>query len=326
MTRHNRGSRRRLKTAGAFVAAAGVVAVGTVALAGTPTQHATGRLVVAGGVATYRSDATIGQLSVPSSWKKIVIAEGVTLRGNFLIPSTRTAPLTIQGENAETSRLVGGGSHVKDPDFAAVSTDARIDLTLKDFTSLDPRFYHILAKRAKVLASGMRVIDDRDAGNNNSDGFGGGDGSVVEDSYFDTWDDTFKIYNGTLTVRNTTVVHNRNGAPVQMGWGDYGSGSRLVADGLKVVSNSGDRYNQGLFSWAGGTRPDSRLIQLVGRGLTRSVTPGAVRAPLYVFRSGVRNKTITVEGGACPVVRSTPSNTELADPGAHIKVVVTGCN
>ncbi|MFJ7175733.1 hypothetical protein ACIQXA_04725 [Streptomyces massasporeus] len=131
-------------------------------------------------------------------------------------------------------------------------------------------------------ASGIRVIDDRDEYHNNSDGFGGGDGSVIENSYFDTWDDTFKIYNGDLTVRNTTVLHNGNGAPVQMAGGDYGHGT-LIADGLKVVSHSRNHYNQGVFSWAGGTKSDSPTVKLTGRGLIRSTPAGMRTGPLYVW-------------------------------------------
>ncbi|MFR9798719.1 hypothetical protein ACL02U_22905 [Streptomyces sp. MS06] len=324
MARHNRRPHRRLKAAGAAAAAAAVVAAGSVALASTPGQQRAAGPVVAGGVATYRSDATIGHLTVPASWKKIVIGAGVTLRGNFLIPSERTAPLTIRGENARTSKLVGDGGHVKDPDFAAVSTGASIDLTLRNFTSLDPRFYHVLAKRAKVLASGIRVIDDRDDYHNNSDGFGGGSGSVIENSYFDTWDDTFKLYNGDLTVRNTTVLHNGNGAPVQMAWGDYGHGT-LIADGLTVVSHSPNHYNQGVFSWAGGTQPDSRTIRLTGDGLVRRTAAGMRTAPLYVWKDGVSNKTIHVVGGVCSELRSTAANTVLGKGARNDRVRVTGC-
>lgn len=324
MARHHRNSRRRLKTAGAAVAAAGFIAAGSVALADTPQPQAAEGPEVINGVATYHSDATIGRLSVPSSWKKIVIGEGVILRGNFLIPDHRTAALTIQGENARTSQLVGHGSHVKDTDYAAVSTDASIDLTLKSFTSLNPRHFHIIAKRAKVLASGIRVIDDRDEYDNNSDGFGGGDGSVIENSHFDTWDDTFKIYNGDLTVRNTTVLHNGNGAPVQMAWGDYGHGT-LIADGLKVVSHSRNHYNQGVFSWAGGTESDSRTVKLTGEGLIRSTAPGMRTGPLYVWKDNVRNKTINVMGGECAALRSTTSNTVFEQGARNNKVNVTDC-
>ncbi|MFE0678131.1 hypothetical protein [Streptomyces sp. NPDC058867] len=325
MARHTRTSRRLPKAAGAAGAAACFIAAGSLALADTSPRQAAQGPEVTGGVATYRSDATIGRLSVPSSWTKIVIGKGVTLRGNFLIPADRTAALTIQGKDARTSRLVGHGSHVKDTDLAAVSTEARIDLRLKTFTSLNPRHFHIIAKRARVLASGIRVIDDRDEYHNNSDGFGGGDGSVIEDSYFDTWDDTFKIYNGDLTVRNTTVLHNANGAPVQMAWGDYGHGT-LIADGLKVVSHSGNHYNQGLFSWAGGTKPDSRSVELTGEGLIRSTAPDMRTAPLYVWKDGVRNKTISVRGGVCSALRSTGANT-VFEPGARDNTVrVTDCD
>ena len=279
---------------------------------------------VRAGVATFTADRTIDRFTVPDSWSQIVIGAGVTLKGNFLVPAGRTAALTISGADAETSRVVGNGPHTKDYTFAGVSTEARIRLTLRGYTSLNPRIFHMHAKKAQLLISGMRYIDDRDAGDNNSDGFSGGANSVIEDTFIDTWDDSVKLYNGDLTIRNTTIVHNRNGAPIQMGWGDYGAGT-LTVDGLTVVSNSPSVYNQGVFSWAGGVRADSRTIRIVGAGLVRRTNPGMRTAPLYVFQDGVRNKTITVEGGDCAMVRSTRANTERRGNSAANRVVVTGC-
>ncbi|MGB2571646.1 hypothetical protein ACPFP2_24810 [Micromonospora citrea] len=276
------------------------------------------------GVATFTASRTIDKFTVPDSWSRIVIGAGVTLKGNFLIPANRTKPLTIAGENAETSQVVGNGPHVKDYSFAGVSTEARIKLTLSTYTSRNPRIFHMHAKKAQLLVSGMRYIDDRDAGNNNSDGFSGGANSVIENTFIDTWDDSVKLYNGDLTIRNTTIVHNRNGAPIQMGWGDYGTGT-LTIDGLTVISNSEEIYNQGVVSWAGGVKADSRTIRIVGAGLIRRTNPGMKVAPLYVFQDGVRNKTVKVEGGQCAMVRSTASNTEHRGNSSGNRIVVTGC-
>ncbi|SCG37403.1 hypothetical protein [Micromonospora coxensis] len=279
---------------------------------------------VSNGVATFTANKTIGKLSVPDSWTEIVIGAGVTLKGNFFIPANRTKALTINGRDKQTSQLTGDGPHVKDYARAGVTTEAKIKLTLRNYTSVNPRFYHMWARQAQVVMSGMRYIDNRDLGSNNSDGFSGGDNSLIENTFIDTWDDSAKLYTGDLTIRDTTIVHNRNGAPIQMAWGDYGQGTAIL-DGLTVISNSPDIYNLGVFSWAGGTKADTRTIKIVGDGFTRKVNPGMVEAPLYAFRDGVKNKTIRVEGGDCSVVRSTSANTFQGANTSGNKVVVTGC-
>ncbi|WP_157745015.1 hypothetical protein [Micromonospora coxensis] len=279
---------------------------------------------VSNGVATFTASRTIDKFTVPNSWSQIVINAGVTLKGNFVIPENRTAALTISGKNAETSRLTGNGPHVKDFSRAGVSTDATFKLTLRNYTSINPRFYHMWARRAQVVMTGMRYIDDRDGYHNNSDGFSGGADSTIENSFIDTWDDSVKLYGGDLTIRDTTILHNGNGAPIQMAWGDYGRGTATL-DGLTVISNSPNHYNQGVFSWAGGTEADSRTIRIVGDGFTRKVNPGMKAGPLYVFKDGVKNKTIRIEGGVCSVMRSTAANTVHGANTSGNKVIVTGC-
>ncbi|MGB2567690.1 hypothetical protein ACPFP2_04440 [Micromonospora citrea] len=279
---------------------------------------------VSNGVATFTASRTIDKFTVPNSWSQIVIDAGVTLKGNFVIPENRTAALTIAGKNAETSVVTGNGPHTKDFTQAGVSTEASIKLTLRNYTSLNPRFYHMHAKKSQLLVSGMRYIDDRDEYHNNSDGFSGGANSVIENTFIDTWDDSVKLYNGDLTIRNTTILHNGNGAPIQMAWGDYGHGTATI-DGLTVISNSTKHYNQGVFSWAGGTKADSRTIKIVGNGLTRKVNPGMKEGPLYVFKDGVKNKTTRIEGGVCSVLRSTAANTVQGTNTSGNQVVVTGC-
>ncbi|GAA3767786.1 hypothetical protein [Micromonospora maritima] len=279
---------------------------------------------VSNGVATFTANKSIGKLSVPDSWTEIVIGAGVTLKGNFFIPANRTKALTITGRDKQTSQLTGDGPHAKDYARAGVTTEAKIKLTLRNYTSVNPRFYHMWAKNAHVVMSGMRYLDNRDLGSNNSDGFSGGDNSLIENTLIDTWDDSAKLYTGDLTIRDTTIVHNHNGAPIQMAWGDYGQGTAIL-DGLTVISNSSDGYNQGVFSWAGGTQADTRTIRIVGAGFTRKVNPGMDEAPLYTFKDGVKNKTIRVEGGDCAVVRSTSANTVQGANTSGNKVVVTGC-
>jgi hypothetical protein len=290
----------------------------------SPAADAGTNPAVIGGVATFHTDRAIGKFTVPDSWSRIVIGAGVTLRGNFVIPEQRTKPLTIAGGDPRTSRLTGDGPHVKDFTRAGVSTEAEIKLTLTGYTSVNPRFYHMSAKKAQVVMSGMTYLDDRDEFHNNSDGFSGGADSLIENTVIDTWDDSVKLYGGDMTISDTTIMHNANGAPIQMGWGDYGRGT-LTVDGLTIVANSVRHYNQGVFSWAGGTKADSRTIRIVGDGLIRRTTPGMAPGPLYVFKDGVRNKTINVIGGDCATVRSTAANTVQGQGTSGNKVTVTGC-
>lgn len=280
----------------------------------------------------FSSSQNIGQYNIKSDVGKVIINSNVTLTGNFYIED-RTTPLTIEGKGV-TSILKGKEGTRKH----GIEADSSFTLNLKNFKSLNPTYYHTRLIKTKINAYKVHLVDDRRKTQENSDGFSGAGGSVYDGCYINTWDDSFKIYYGTYTVKNTTIIHNQNGAPFQMGWGDaINDNCKLILDNVTVKSNS-DTYNMGVFTWAGGKDIEERTIDIVGQGLKRVVNKHKNSnnklvnysvAKLYQFGSSksntANNKTINVK---CieqdkSKYKSTVNNTYYKNGSKNSKVKIT---
>lgn len=87
-----------------------------------------------------------------------------------------------------------------------------------------------------------------------TDGWGGGPGSVVEDSFMKVNDDNVKLYNPNQTARRLVLYQQVNGAPFQLGWG--GAGQRathcLVEDidiiACEAAHKTTDERNQAILN------------------------------------------------------------------------------
>ncbi|MDP5169728.1 MAG: T9SS type A sorting domain-containing protein [Bacteroidia bacterium] len=250
--------------------------------------------------------ATDGHFYVPSCINTIVINAGVTVTGNF-ISTTSGGTLTIKGKNRQTSKI--RGNHWNDANFSrgpqdlevftAIFSKLRV-LVVQDLTSNYPDKYHILGRK-KVTARRLDVISIPNSTNadpssnwHTTDGIGGSTGSIVSDCIINTFDDAIKIYAGNMSVTNVTITWNKNGAPLQMGWGGgsfYQSGSATVS-GLTVINNS-TSHNQGIISWASGSFPAN--------------TPGT-RTLTFTGTNTIPNVSNVVQIGACCLVNNVILN------------------
>ncbi|ANY19345.1 Dextranase precursor [Tsuneonella dongtanensis] len=270
--------------------------VGAAPPAGTPT--APNRIVQ-----RYDADTVVGsKFAVPDAWDEIVIGPGATVRGSFLIPDTRAKPLLIRGADRETSRLVGMGdldrNTATDPnvrDRSGVMSFSKARVTVSTLTSLDPDKFHILA-RGPLTVEHVTMRETR--GEATTDGVGGGDGTIVRDVLIDSFDDALKVYSGGMLFEDVTIVHNRNGAPIQFGWGAE-KGDATIRN-LTVIANSPARYNQGVFARAGQREGTGRLAtDITIEGFRLVVPDGMARPPLFTFgrRNGrVSDAKVTVTG------------------------------
>jgi len=183
---------------------------------------------------------------VPTTVAKIIIKENVTLTGAFHTFAT----CAIEGENRYTSIVYGtdvqrwadannpGGQDLSEWYYAQFQNYGGT-LTIKNLTSLNSFSYHVRGWSGKVIhLDNCDFIDNRGGSGNHSDGFCGGDGSTVNNCYFETGDDIFKTY-FDYTVTNCTVNMIENCVPIQMGWGDYSSGSKVDFYNLTITGTSG---------------------------------------------------------------------------------------
>jgi hypothetical protein len=190
--------------------------------------------------------------NVPTSVKKIIIGENVTVTGAFQFNGT----CTVEGINRKTSVVYGTplqqwadknnpqGLDLDEWYYCQFQNENKGGLlTIRNLTSLNPFSYHVRAWNVRAIVTDCDFIDNRGGFHNHSDGFSGGDNSLVENCYFETADDIFKVY-FDYTVRNCTIKMITNTVPIQLGWGSYSNNSVGTFENL-TITGTGGRGNDG---------------------------------------------------------------------------------
>lgn len=200
--------------------------------------------------------------------KTIVVCKNVTLRGHFVVDHA----MTIRGRDRKTSVIYGtdtvdwshaGGRQYRAWEYPAIAgVGSGATISVRNLTIRNARSYAISGWDQRIDVYGVDFVHDRpnDENGSNSDGVQGANGSVVRNSYFNLGDDAIKLYNDML-VEDVVIDMQRNGAPIQLGWDQYGS--RSATGTFKNLTINGvarnDQYNLAVLTWVndggkGGTK------------------------------------------------------------------------
>lgn len=238
---------------------------------------------------------------VPALVRKVVIGTSVTIYGGF----RTTGTLAIEGADRESSRIYGttskGWAHGPDgePDpqtscnngaagndrahdcakwqYGAVSPTnfgSTYPITVKSVTIENARTYAITSFNNPLVVDDVYIVNTRPGSDyrSNSDGIGGGPGSVVTNTKIDTWDDAIKLYKD-FTIRNVTIVHNANGAPFQLGWSSKPTTNHIIENVKIIASTSGPtQYNLAMISSSLTSGQVDATLNIRGRGLSADYT------------------------------------------------------
>jgi hypothetical protein len=229
---------------------------------------------------------------VPSGVARITINSNVTVTGQFKFNNSGT--YVVAGQHRYTSRLYGTPEQkftqnrgLSAVDFSAIFTGNNT-VTVSNLTSFDPKGYQVRGgSSGPVHMSNCDFLDTRGGRQNNSDGYVGGGGSVVQDCFFETGDDVIKVYWGTTTYRDNIIRMVPNTVPIQFGWGDYGSGAVGNFTNLIVLGSE-------------------------GRGTERAIIDG---------ETGNYTKTLNITG--CDIQNLNSTLIRLGDPGQAVTVNIT---
>lgn len=184
---------------------------------------------------------------VPKEVKKIIIGKDVTVTGAFHTFSD----ILIIGEDRKSSVIFGtnteswadknnpGKQDLKEWYYSQLQNHEGV-MTLQNLTMLNPFSYFVRGYGPVVHVKSCDFIDNREGHQNHSDGFCGGNGSTVDDCYFECGDDVFKTY-FSYEVTNCTINMRDNSVPIQLGWGNYSNGAVCNFKNLKIIGNSGRR-------------------------------------------------------------------------------------
>ncbi|EWH09816.1 coagulation factor 5/8 type domain-containing protein [Catenovulum agarivorans DS-2] len=127
--------------------------------------------------------------------------------------------------------------------------------SIKNLTVENARTYAITSIRHTFYIDGVNILNTREYPDfqSNSDGIGGGEGTVIKNTYIDTWDDSIKLYREGMHVENVTIIHNANGSPFQLGWGKKPTTNHTLKN-IKIVygASKNNRFNLPLFANSGG--------------------------------------------------------------------------
>ena len=156
--------------------------------------------------------------------------------------------------------------------------------TVKNLTMLNPFSYFIRGWGPVCHAKSCDFIDDRGGWGNHSDGFAGGNGSTVDDCYFEVGDDVIKCY-FDITVTNTTIKMVQNSVPFQFGWGTY-QDSHSEMSNITIIGDWGRGSACPVFQWKSGS--DDKTFTLNGCNIQNP------NATLFSFESsGSLNLDVT---------------------------------
>lgn len=177
--------------------------------------------------------------NIPKNVKTITIEADVRVVGAF----HSQGDCTIRGKHRKTSMVYGTDiqkwaqtngvkafRHCQFQNLGGV-------LTIQNLTSLNPFGFHVRGEGNIVMVSDCDFLDNRGGAGNHSDGIEGGDGSVIENCYFETGDDVIKVYHD-LTIKNCTINMVQNAVPIQLGWGNTGNDTGTFIN-LTIIGNSG---------------------------------------------------------------------------------------
>lgn len=191
---------------------------------------------------------TIGEKwTIPNNISEVYIAGGAYVKGTVF--ASNRSNITIRGRgilSAEGYNYRSGASGIP---WCAIMLEgsSATNQVVEGITSMKPLHFHILS-RGQLKTKNVKCFSF----NNTTDGWGGGTGSTLDDSFFKVNDDVTKLYADNMVLKNIVCYHQTNTPIFEYGWGGQQAKNCLV-DGLDIVEDrhvaaGGD--NGGIIGWA----------------------------------------------------------------------------
>ncbi len=272
---------------------------------------------VVNGVATYSASENIGVKAIDAGWTKIVINANVTLTGRFTAYGRQT-DLTIEGKDANTSiiKALPRSSDSLSDKKAGIWKDGGGKLTVKTLKIQDQPGRGIVAWGGQLTVNSCNIVQ----GPNDhwTDGIHASKTGDVNFTSINVYDD------GTYPtmcdwVNTVKFTHRKNGAPLQIGWGQHTGGDleKTIKDctftAAFTTSSSEPNYNCGTIDWKA-TQVNNDSIKLKMSGIIWNKTSTASTPPKFSF--GNWNSSKRTVGAKIKVNGWTWNTSEIRQWGA----------
>jgi hypothetical protein len=243
------------------------------------------------------------QYKVPNG-KTVYIEGGAVVWGTFWCQDG-DQPTIVKGKGVITTRSEERKPGPSNIPFTTVYAE-KANMVTDGITITDPVKFCILG-RSKVETKNVKLF----AWYHQTDGWGGGDDSFIDDSFIKVFDDNVKLYGNKQKATNLVIYQQHNGAPFQLSWGGQ-SGQNCIADNIDIVkcwvNKNGGSGNSGLLNLRKGSdkfignitiknvRADQGIYQLLGVGNDKT---GEVKSLLLenIFIHGKQAQLSYIENG-----------------------------
>jgi hypothetical protein len=183
---------------------------------------------------------------------------------------------TITGRNVDNVTIRGRGilSGIDIPrkpgtagiPWNLIQFDGSGSQSVEGITCIQPPHF-VLLSRGKFVVRNTKLF----GWYHQTDGWGGGDDSLIEDSFLKVNDDVVKFYGKNQTARRLTIWQQVNGAPFQLGWGGDGqAASNCLAEDITIIRTENTRRNPGKTS-------NTSLLNLQKQGSNSRISGVTIR-------------------------------------------------
>lgn len=166
------------------------------------------------------------QYKVPNG-KTVYIEGGAIVWGTFWCEDGKDKTI-VKGKGIITTRSAESKPNSENIPFTTIY-GVNTDLQIEGITITDPVKFCILG-RSLVETSNVKLF----AWYHQTDGWGGGDNSWIDDSFMKVFDDNVKFYAKNQKASNLVIYQQHNGAPFQLSWGGQ-SGHNCLAENIDIV-------------------------------------------------------------------------------------------
>jgi hypothetical protein len=174
----------------------------------------------------------IGEKFTIKSGQTVYIPGGAYVKGS--ITAEGASDITVRGRG-----ILSGLGYARRPGTAGIpfntvmfngSGDRQL---IEGITVTNPTHFCLLS-RGKLTTRHVKLFGWW----HQTDGWGGGDGSVIEDSFLKVNDDSVKLYGRDQIARRLVIWQQVNGAPFQLGWGGAGQrATNCLVEDIDLIAN-----------------------------------------------------------------------------------------
>lgn len=173
----------------------------------------------------------IGERYLIKSGQTVYIPGGAYVKGTITAESA--SDITIRGRG-----ILSGLGYARRPSVTGIPYNTIMfngtgnHQIVEGITITDPQHFCILS-RGQITARNVKLFGWW----HQTDGWGGGDGSIVEDSFMKVNDDNVKFYGTNQIARRLVLYQQINGAPFQLGWGGASQqATNCLAEDIDVIA------------------------------------------------------------------------------------------